>query len=72
VRATPSRSAKDRVPPILPLCRACNQYVKPGTPDCPFCGADLAEAQRDYDEMMVDVRSAIAELQLAMSPDMRP
>ncbi len=66
-RATPpARSASDRVPPILPLCRACNQYVKPGMPDCRFCGADLAEAQREYDEMMVDVRAAIAELERAM------
>ena len=63
----PPRSAEDRVPPILPLCRACDQYVKPDTPDCPFCGADLAEAQRGYDERMVDVRAAIAELQDAIS-----
>lgn len=67
-RATPSpRSAKDRVPPILPLCRACNLYVKPGTPNCPFCGADLAEAQREYDEVLIDVRAAIAEIEGAMS-----
>lgn len=67
-RATPPpRSAKDRVPPVLPLCRACHQYVKPETPGCPFCGADLAEAQRDYDETMVDVRAAIAELERAIS-----
>lgn len=63
----PPRAAKDRVPPILPLCRACNQYVKPETRDCPFCGSDLAEAQRQYDERMVDVRAAIAELQRAIS-----
>jgi Y-X(10)_GDL-associated radical SAM protein len=67
-RATPPpRSAEDRVPPILPLCRACHQYVKPETPDCPFCGADLAEAQREYDERMVDVREVIAELQQAIA-----
>ena len=68
-RATPPpRSAKDRVPPILPLCRSCNQYVRPETPDCPFCGADLAEAQREYDEMLVDVRAALAELESLISP----
>lgn len=71
-RATPPpRSAKDRVPPILPLCRSCHQYVKPEAPDCPFCGADLAEAQREYDEMMVDVRAAIAELESAMAANER-
>ena len=63
----PPRTARDRVPPTLPLCRACRQYVKPETPDCHFCGADLAEAQREYDESMADVREALAELQRAMS-----
>jgi hypothetical protein len=57
------------VPPILPLCRGCDQYVKPGTPDCPFCGANLAEAQRDYDERMAEVRAATAELQRALATD---
>jgi Y-X(10)_GDL-associated radical SAM protein len=67
-RATPPpRAAQDRVPPTLPLCRACNQYVKPETPHCHFCGADLAAAQREYDESMADVREALAELQRAMS-----
>ena len=66
-RATPApRAGNDRVPPLLPLCRACQQYVKPQSPECPFCGADVAEEQRAYDERMIDVREAIAELQRAM------
>jgi hypothetical protein len=40
--------------------------VKPGTPNCPFCGANLAAAQREYDEMMAEVRAAAAALQEAM------
>jgi Y-X(10)_GDL-associated radical SAM protein len=53
----------DRVPPIWPVCRGCNHYVRPDESDCPFCGANLAEAQRQYDAAMVDVRAAEAELQ---------
>jgi Y-X(10)_GDL-associated radical SAM protein len=62
-----ARTVKDRIPPILPLCRSCEQYVKPDAPDCPFCGADLAEVQREYDERMADVRAAIMELERAIA-----
>ncbi|HEX3580668.1 MAG TPA: SPASM domain-containing protein, partial [Thermoanaerobaculia bacterium] len=62
-----TRGEKDRVPPILPLCHACDQYVKPDTPDCPFCGADVAEAQQRYDTQMAAVREAIGELEQALA-----
>jgi radical SAM protein with 4Fe4S-binding SPASM domain len=35
------RRDTDRVPPMLTLCRRCEQYVQPGTETCPFCGGNI-------------------------------
>jgi Y-X(10)_GDL-associated radical SAM protein len=61
-----ARSDSNRVPPMLPLCGACRCYVKPDEVDCPFCGADLAEAHREYEALMKEVRDAAMQLEEAL------
>jgi Y-X(10)_GDL-associated radical SAM protein len=63
VRVARIRAASDRVPQTLPLCRGCNQYVKPHETTCPHCNADIAAAQAAYDDALVDIQAATAELE---------
>lgn len=57
------RSEGNRVPPLLPLCGACRCYVKAHESECPFCGADLAVAGREYEAALAEVRAATMELE---------
>jgi Y-X(10)_GDL-associated radical SAM protein len=56
-----------RIPPELPICRACDEYVWPGESTCPHCGADIAEAaaaheqQRQYRERLMDELTRLVE-----------
>ncbi|HYC90778.1 MAG TPA: GDL motif peptide-associated radical SAM/SPASM maturase [Thermoanaerobaculia bacterium] len=61
--AARKRTEQDRVPPALPLCRGCNQYVKPEEQECPHCGCDVAAT-----------RAAAAELErlLASAGGLKP
>ncbi|MEA2488249.1 MAG: hypothetical protein QOH21_41 [Acidobacteriota bacterium] len=65
--AARTRASTNRIPPVLPLCRNCHHYVRPQETACPFCGADLAEAQQEYEALMVDVRAAAEELEKQLS-----
>ena len=62
--------AEDRVPPLLPLCHGCKQYVLHGTSECPHCGGDVAALQREHEENLAELHAAAAEVRrlLAVSP----
>ncbi|HWW62170.1 MAG TPA: SPASM domain-containing protein, partial [Thermoanaerobaculia bacterium] len=51
-----AHTKSDRVPPILPLCPMCEQYVFAQETTCPHCGADI-----------VEVANVIAELEKALA-----
>lgn len=39
-----------RPPAKLALCRQCQQYIHPDETCCPHCAADIAAAERDYQQ----------------------
>ena len=43
-------TARGRASQVLVLCRACVQYVRPGTVVCPHCGGDPRAASARYSE----------------------
>ena len=57
-----ARPVADRVPPTLPICRGCDQYVLVHETTCPHCGADIAEAGRRHEADLAEVRAATVEL----------
>jgi hypothetical protein len=57
-----ARTAVDRVPATLPICRGCDQYVLAHETTCPHCGSDIAAAREAYEADLAEVRSATAEL----------
>ncbi|HET8798753.1 MAG TPA: SPASM domain-containing protein, partial [Thermoanaerobaculia bacterium] len=62
VRERPRR-AENRIPQRLPLCRACEQFVRAEETRCPHCGCDLAEAQAAYDAVLPEILDATAALE---------
>lgn len=58
----------------LGLCRACMQFVKPEEDDCPFCGANLAEAALEYQIKLYEAQQAARDLEkllaeMGLDPD---
>jgi radical SAM protein with 4Fe4S-binding SPASM domain len=51
----------------LIVCYGCFRHVFAGTPTCPFCAADIAQAQAEHDDAMRDVRRAGEVLLAALS-----
>jgi radical SAM protein with 4Fe4S-binding SPASM domain len=51
-----------RVPPVLELCRGCDQYVMPKTAVCPHCGSDVRALALEYRRNLEEARAAAAEL----------
>ena len=62
-----SRSSADRVPPLLTLCRGCEQYVHPGTESCPFCGGNVDELARAYAAKEAQIAAAAERLRTVLS-----
>ncbi|HTA92271.1 MAG TPA: SPASM domain-containing protein, partial [Polyangiaceae bacterium] len=62
----PEQMQVGRVPPILELCRACNQYVVPPATHCPHCGVELAAARADHAEVVERRTRLLLRLQRAM------
>jgi Y-X(10)_GDL-associated radical SAM protein len=56
------RSATDRVPPSLTLCRGCEQYVYPGTDICPFCGGNVRALADGYADQQREIAEAATRL----------
>jgi Y-X(10)_GDL-associated radical SAM protein len=58
------RRAEDdeRVPPVLVLCRGCDQYVYPDTAVCPHCGARVAEVAIAHAAAVAEARAALDEV----------
>jgi Y-X(10)_GDL-associated radical SAM protein len=57
---------EERIPPVLELCQGCEQYVLPGTVDCPHCGTDVAAAAARYRDATAEADAAMAELKLLL------
>ncbi|MBV8371200.1 MAG: radical SAM protein [Candidatus Eremiobacteraeota bacterium] len=51
----------------LIVCYSCFRHVFAGTPACPFCAADIAQAQAHHDDAMRAARSAADVLLAALS-----
>jgi Y-X(10)_GDL-associated radical SAM protein len=62
-RGESTRATSDRVPPTLPICRNCNEYVFPHEQTCPHCGCDIASAATAWEASIGDVRSAAEALE---------
>ncbi len=57
----------DRVPPQLPLCRGCNQYVLEGTESCPHCGSDIAAEATQYAENLATLYAAAEKVRALLA-----
>ena len=55
-----------RIAPELRLCRGCRQYVWRQEQACPFCSADVAALEADYEVRQAAVREAADALQAAL------
>jgi Y-X(10)_GDL-associated radical SAM protein len=62
------RLANYRVPPVLELCRGCDQYVFPGTATCPHCGGDVSALAQAHAADLAEAEEAAREL-LALMKD---
>ena len=62
-RAGIPSTSSDRLPPTLPICRGCNQYVHPSEQACPHCGSDIAAAATAWEASMMEVRRAADALE---------
>lgn len=60
--AGPRPQLKRRTPPLLVMCRACSRFVGPDEEHCPFCDAQLQEAQLTYEEKLDRARRASERL----------
>lgn len=71
IRRKPGTSSADvrhgRVPPRLPLCRACHHYVLPEEHDCPHCGANLASAEQAHAQVVMRRRALLTQLEVALA-----
>lgn len=61
------RATTDRVPPSLTLCRGCEQYVHPGTTECPFCGGDVSALAFAYAARQRDIAVAAERLRAMLA-----
>jgi Y-X(10)_GDL-associated radical SAM protein len=57
-----TQSRTDRVPPTLPICRGCDQYVLAHETTCPHCGRDIVAAAAAHEDALAEVRAATADL----------
>ena len=56
------RLANYRVPPVLELCRGCDQYVFPGTATCPHCGGEVSALAQAHAADLAEAEEAAREL----------
>lgn len=61
------RAQYDRVPPRLTLCRGCEQYVQPGTLACIFCGGNIPQLAREYEQNQRDIEDAAGRLRALLA-----
>ena len=61
------RTTSDRVPPLLTLCRGCEQYVQPGTQLCPFCNGDVEQLAMTYAAKEAEIAAAADRLRALMA-----
>jgi len=62
-----TRSNADRVPPLLTLCRGCEQYVHPGTRTCPFCNGDVDQLAAAYVAKEAEIAAAADRLRAILA-----
>jgi Y-X(10)_GDL-associated radical SAM protein len=62
-----TRTGEDRVPPLLTLCRGCEQYVHPGTQTCPFCGGDVEQLAIAYAAKEAQIATAADRLRTLLT-----
>ena len=64
--AQPLLRSEPRIPQALVLCRGCNNFIYDDECDCHFCGADVREVNRDYEEKMEVAVRALERLEAVM------
>ena len=62
-----TRSSADRVPPLLTLCRGCEQYVQPGTEVCPFCGGNVGQLAVAWAAKEAEIAAAADRLRAVLA-----
>ena len=67
--AAPADTRHGRIPPRLPLCRACHRYVHASEISCPHCGSDLASSEKAYQRLAARRRELIERVESAITPN---
>lgn len=56
-----------RIPREMVMCHGCDNYVYGEETICPFCEADIAKVQSEYDQKLMDVRKAFEKFEALLN-----